>query len=232
MIQGKPIAVAIAIPAQDTVKTMFMYDVARMMVHTSVNAPQVKLHLLVARGSLIMRQRHDLATTVLEQSPDTTHILWLDTDMRFPKDTLLRLLSHNVEVVLGGYTERKPPFKPAVFVDSRDFTKRAWPTAEATGLLQIVAAGFGCVLTRVDVFQQMKVPYFHVGWSPDVKTFLGEDVYFFLQLAKLGIPAWLDQDLTKEIAHTGDFEYLPEHALSAERRREQEAAAAAEAKPE
>lgn len=230
MLQGKPVAVAIAIPAMDTVKTMFMYDIARMMVHTAVNAPDIKLNLLVARGSLVMKQRQSLAETILEKSPDTTHILWLDSDMRFPKNTLLRLLAHNVEVVLGGYTERNPPFKPAVFVDSTDFTKRAWPTPEATGLLQVVAAGFGCVLTQVDVFQQMSRPYFHIGWNPHSGVFLGEDIYFFLQLAKLGIPAWLDQDLTKEIAHTGDFEYLPEHALSAERRREQEAAAAAEVK--
>jgi hypothetical protein len=158
--------------------------------------------------------------------------MWFDSDLRFPKETLIRLLAHDVPVVFGGYTERKPPFKPAVFVDPKDFTKRAWSTPESTGLLQVIAGGFGCVLTEAPVFQKMPKPWFHIGWNKHIEDYLGEDIYFFLQLNGLGIPAWLDQDLTKEIAHIGDFEYTPEHAVQAEARREQEAAKAAEAKPE
>lgn len=230
MIEGQPLKVAIATPVMDTVKAMFAYDLARMVGYTAAHRPDIQMQMLMATGSLIMKQRQTIADSVIERSKDTTHILWLDSDLRFPKETLIRLLDHHVEVVLGAYTERKPPFKPAVFIDSNDFSQRAWPTEDATGLRQVVAAGFGCVLTETSVFTQMKKPYFHVGWSPVSESFLGEDIYFFLQLSKLGVPAWLDQDLTKELAHIGEFEFTPMHAIQAEARREQEAAATEEPK--
>ncbi len=227
-IEGKPLHVAVAIPATESVRTMFMYDLARLMAFTASHRPDIKLRLLVAQGSLIMKQRQSLAEAAISDE-SVSHVMWFDSDLRFPKETLIRLLAHNVEVVLGGYTERKPPFKPAVFTDPKDFTKRAWSTPDATGLKQVIAAGFGCVLVETDVFKKMPKPWFHVGWNKHIESYLGEDVYFFLQLNGMGIPAWLDQDLTKEIAHIGDFEYTPDHAIQAEARREQEAAKAAEA---
>lgn len=230
-IQTAQIKVAVAVPAMETVRTMFMYDIARMMAYTASLRPDIKLQVMVSQGSLIMKQRQSLAQAAL-LDPETTHIMWLDSDMRFPKDTLIRLLAHNVQVVMGAYTERKPPFKPAVFTDAKDFTQRAWSLPDSTGLKQVIASGFGCVLTEVDVFKKMKKPWFHVGWNREAEMFLGEDIYFFLQLNGLGIPAWLDQDLTKEIAHVGDFEFTPHHALQAEMQRVKEAADAAEAKPE
>lgn len=222
-IEGKKTKVAIALPAQDNVKTMFAYDLARMMTFTASNS-DVEMGIVVSRGSLVMKQRQLLAQTAVND-PSFTHILWLDTDMRFPKDTLLRLLKHDVPVVCAAYTERKPPFKPTAFVNIQDFSERAWSTPETTGLRQIAAAGFGCVLTEIEVFKKMPKPWFNVGWYAKTETYIGEDIYFFLQLNGLGIPLWLDQDLTKEVAHTGDFEFTPEHAVQAEARRQAEAQA-------
>lgn len=221
MLEGpqKPIKVAICMAAGDEVKTFFMYDLARLTAYTTRMAPEIVTAMFIATGSLVMKQRQTLAKSVVDD-PSFTHTLWLDTDMRFPKDLLLRLLKHNVPVVCGSYTARNAPFMPTAFLDAKDWSKRAWVTAESTGLRQIIASGFGCVLVETDVFRKMPKPWFNVGWNRSNETFLGEDIYFYLQLNGLGIPLWLDQDVTKELAHIGRFEFTPEHAIQAEARRQ------------
>jgi hypothetical protein len=223
-LEGKKLHIAVAMPASDEVKTFFAYDLARLMAFTASNRPDIELAIIIATGSLVMKQRQTLAANVLKDGT-FTHILWLDTDLRFPKDTLIRLLAHDVPVVCASYTERNAPFKPVAFTNPEDWRERAWPTPDSTGLRRIVAAGFGCVLTETAVFEKMPKPWFHVGWNREAETFMGEDIYFFLQLNGLGIPLWLDQDLTKEIAHIGRFEFTPEHALRAEEQRQARAEA-------
>jgi len=87
----------------------------------------------------------------------------------------------------------------------------------------------GVTLIETDLLRSMKRrPWFTVGYNQEFQTFMGEDVYFWLQVREqAGIRPMLDQDLTREIAHVGRFEFTPEHAIKA-----QAARAAAEVQPE
>ncbi len=216
--------VAVCVPAGDDVKTFWAYDYAGMMVHTQKERPDIALQRLIATGSLIPRQRETLARAALE-SGQATHLLWLDTDLRFPKDTLLRMLARDVDVVAAGYTERSAPFRSTVFSNPRNYDERYYVTPNDTGLRQVHACGFGCVLIRAEVFRRIPEPWFLVGYVPHSGSHVGEDIYFWKQCAAAQIPVWLDQDLTKEVAHIGRFEFGYEHALrAAAQRLEQEEA--------
>lgn len=214
---GKPVKVAICIPAGDEVKTFFAYDLARMMVFTETFG--IQMQLLIANGSLVMKQRQTLANAVLKDGT-ATHILWLDSDLRFPKDLIVRLLSHDVECVCGSYTERAAPYRPLAFTNALNWNERVFVGPEDHGLKKIIACGFGCVLMRIEVLHKMEKPYFMVGYNRDLEAFIGEDIYFFLNMNGLGIPLNLDQDLTRELAHIGRFEYTTEHADKARQQRE------------
>ena len=51
----------------------------------------------------------DIATLMHALAVDATHILWLDSDMRFPADTLGRLLARNRDIVGANYCARRFP---------------------------------------------------------------------------------------------------------------------------
>lgn len=222
--------VAVCVPAGDTVETFFAYDYARLLVTTARKRPQIKLYPMINTGSLIPLQREQMIDMVIQQS-DATHVLWLDSDMRFPGDALLRLLDHNLPAVCAGYTERKPPFKPVAYLDPSDWDKRAWTTQESTGLQEIAYAGLGLALIARHVFEGMTKPRFMVTWVETTSGggMCGEDMFFWLKMTEqTGTKLMLDHDLTKEVAHLGRFEFTPEHAIRAELARQSEPVAQAD----
>lgn len=62
-------------------------------------------------SSYIHANRTDLASLALADK-DVTHLFWLDDDMRFPKNTIARLLQHHQPFVGVNYSHRKPPPQP------------------------------------------------------------------------------------------------------------------------
>lgn len=213
-MSGESPRVALCVPAGDHVATFWAYDWARNMATTAYRRPDIKQYPIMCTGSLVMKQRQTLVNTVLETT-DATHIWFTDSDMRMPRDTLLRLLGHEAPVVCASYTERNAPFRPVAFNDLRNFEDRAYVTNESHGLKQIAAVGFGCILIETEVFRKMKKPHFMVGYNPEQGTFVGEDIYWCIQLQQMGIPLMLDLDLTQEVGHIGRFEFTADHANKA-----------------
>jgi hypothetical protein len=211
--------VAICIPCGDDMKSFFAYDLARMMSWTALNLSDViDLKIVLAKGSLIPRQRENLIDTVLEHE-SITHILFLDSDMRFPKNLVPRLLNHHAPAVCANYTERGEPFRPVAFTDSSDYAVRTWTLQGRTGTERIAACGFGIVLLETQMIREkLKKPYFMVGYNSQVQPsgkhvgHMGEDIYFFLQMEQAGVPLLLDHDVSHEVAHLGEMAYMARHA--------------------
>lgn len=210
--ETKPYAsVAICIPATDSVATYFAYDLARMMAWTAINCPEtIDMKLMFYTGSLIPRQRERLVDTVLTET-ECTHLLFLDADMRFPKNLLPRLLTLDVPAACASYSERTHPFRPVAFASSQDYSKRVWTRPEDTGTVRIAACGFGVMLLQTETLRKMKKPRFMVGYENDAHV--SEDVYFCRKLEAMGAALVLDHDLTKEVAHIGRFDFKMEHSL-------------------
>jgi hypothetical protein len=218
MIEGKEIKVAVASPVMDYCCTFWAYDLTRMMMYSQEKG--IKTGLLLASASLIPRQRIDIAKAELSH-PDFTHMLWLDSDMRFPIDTMERLLAHKLPAVCASYTERSMPFRPVAFPDIHDVRTRAFTTPESTGLQPIDACGLGIALIETDVIRKMSKPWFMVGYDAGADAVVGEDFYFFLKMKhETGTQLYMDHDLTKEVAHIGRMEWDYTHALRAQAQRE------------
>lgn len=205
--------VAILVPSGDEWKTPFGFSLARLMQYTQRHAPQIRMNLYSAVGSLLPGLRQNLVDAALEND-QTTHCLFFDSDMQFPPDTLLRLLGRDVTAICASYTQRTPPFEPVAFADAV-FTQRIWPTEDQPELQAISACGMGCMMVKADVFRQMPRPHFPLGWDKATGHWVGEDVYFCVKLCQMGIPLVLDSKLTQEIRHTGTYFYGPEDAIAA-----------------
>lgn len=199
--------IAICIPSRDQWSAVFGFCLARLTGQFRATHPNVKLRILYVRGSHLPNQRADLVEAALEWG--ATHLLWLDTDMRFPGDTLARLLQHEAPVIAANYVKRKPPHTPVtVGLDG----KPVYTTKETHGLETVSHTGMGVTLVRAEVFKQIERPWFAFPWLPKASRCAGEDTFFYSQLQRAGIKPTIDHDLSREVTHVGEAEITYEMA--------------------
>jgi len=106
--------VSVCVPCRDVVDSGFAFDLARCVAaHTAATRDRVLL--FQNQGTLIVNQRQELAQASLDAG--ATHILFIDADMRFPKDAIFRLLQRDEDIVAANYSTRKLPLQPVAFRD-------------------------------------------------------------------------------------------------------------------
>lgn len=206
-------SVAVCIPSRDQVHATFAQCLALMAAQWSVaHVPNGgRLLMRQSQGTLIANQRQDLVTGALRDG--ATHILFLDTDMRFPKDTLDRLLAHGKPIVACNYATRRAPVKTVAFANDHNWDC-IYTEPDSTGLAPVAAVGMGVMLIDVEVFRRLALPYFAIGYSRQSDSFVGEDIYFCRLARQAGYDVLIDHDLSKEVAHIGTHDYTLADALA------------------
>lgn len=125
-----------------------------------------------------------------------THILFVDDDMAFRKDSLIKLLSHDKDVVSGLYFGRNFPHQPMIFdkVDEKGRAFAYFMNGHSNGLVKIAACGFGFCLVKVSVLQKMEKPWVRLG-ELDAQEWC-DDLGFFHRLSKVTDDIYCDTDVT------------------------------------
>ena len=212
--EQRPFRVGIAVPCRDEVKTSFMVDLIALVGFTSlagVAAGKLELAFLYQKGTLIASQRHGLVIEAMKKQCDA--ILWLDADMRFPKETLFRLMAHGEKLVGCNYSTRAgKPAHPVAFKNMRLDHPLAYDYVftgpESTGLEEVDSVGMGVFFTHIDVFLSMKPPAFFIPWNAEYGGgYEGEDVFFCRKARAAGHKVYIDHDLSKDVRHCGEHEY-------------------------
>jgi len=192
--------VVICVPVDEKVLWNFCLSLVQMMSHT-LTQNEVMLGGLGVKyvsSSLIPSSRYLLAKQALESG--ATHLLFLDSDMAFPPDTLVRLIRHDEDMVGVNYLGRRPPHAVTAWIDR---THPVVTTKESTGIVKAWRTGFGVVLIKAGVFENLQPPYFEIPFIPEKDEFLGEDYFFFDAAKKVGIDLYIDQELSLEVDHIG-----------------------------
>lgn len=203
---GEPIRrVLIAIPSGEQVAAGFAQDLALLMAYTTFVQPETELPLYFVKGTYLPRARATLAQKALDLA--CTHILWLDSDMRFPKDTLLRLLGHGRSIVGANYATRIAPILPT----AKEGPDLAY-CFDGDGLVEVSAMGMGCCLTATSVFLDIPKPWFAIGYNKQADDYAGEDTFFGEQAKRHGYALLVDAALSEHVRHVGGFEYDLTHA--------------------
>lgn len=206
-----PIRVGIAIPAGDEVKTQFMWSFSSLLMHTMRERKDIAIFRYIQRGTLLPSSRHGLVEAAM--AADCTHVLWLDSDMTFPADTLVRLLEHREPIVAANYAKRRYPIVPtAERIDEQDHIVPLYTTEQSTGLEKVLHAGMGVMLVDMDVYRALPRPWFNLWYSKGTNEYAGEDVFFCYHAKHAGIDVLVDHDLSKEVGHLGEFEFYNQHA--------------------
>lgn len=213
-VVDRPVArIAVAMVSHDNVPIQFTYSLANMMMHTAANLPDgVELGLNLISGTYVHCARQEMIQELI--AGGVTHILWVDTDMTFPPDALLRLMRHQRLVVGINYSQRGlPPDYVALKTVATDTTSgsKLQTLPESTGLEEVEGIGFGLVLMRVEALAGLpspqEGPWFGFEWMPTKRDWIGEDIYFCNLLRKSGVRIYVDHDLSKECEHVGSFRY-------------------------
>ena len=158
------------------------------------------------------RRRTDACEKALAWGADL--ICQLDVDQVYEPDILKRLIARHDE----GYRVIAAMVPGRQFVKAskmQPFQKLAWrstedgksfePVTKADG--EVVRCEFptsACVLFPAQVLRDMQRPWYSFGYDPKtwrIKT--GEDGSFFVRLARMGVPAYVDTTL--EVGHCHVF---------------------------
>jgi hypothetical protein len=197
----KPTVILIGIPSGRTIHATTAMSLVAMATETMIRK-NVRIAVVNQQSSLIEIGRCHLAETALELKAD--YLFTVDSDMVFPKNTLIRLLKHNKAVVCCDASRRMPPFTSVVKgLDGNllDYDK------DLPELVELSCGTSACQLTKVSVFEKIKRPFYDVQWSKDGKSFTGEDYYFTKKLRKAGVKTWCDTIMSLRIGHIGEKEY-------------------------
>jgi len=206
----------IAIPAYDgklNIKSAFALATLAM----DMAKHGAKLYLTQISGcSLITKARNALVADFLES--DATDLLFIDSDIIFKSDDVLRLLalSGNKDITAGAYPRRSKDkkFFTDIYLDDQNQIEFR------DGMLRVDRIGTGFMLIRRHVLETMKANHPEWGYYNNVNErtdcalfdfelkngeYYGED-YTFCNRAKAdGFSIYLDPDIN--LPHIGTEEY-------------------------
>lgn len=177
----------IAIPCMDQVPALFAKSLALLQKPDDCT-------LAMQMGSLIYTSRNNLATMAIQSNYD--YVFWMDSDMVFPQDALIRLMDtlkkNDLDIISGLYFRRVPPYSPTLF-DKLEMRGNICSWSEfkeiPEGLFEIGGCGFGCVLMSTEVFLSVQAKHGNM-FAPIGNN--GEDIAFCIRARDCGYKIWCD----------------------------------------
>jgi hypothetical protein len=183
-----------------------------------------ELKLFIVSSSLLTESRNRLVAEAIHWEAD--YMLWMDADHVFPRDALLRLLSHNMLVVGCNYARRCDPTAPTASRLNGDKKELVWTTKKTAArgdMEQVAHLGLGLCLIDMRVYgllEQKAIeegkehfwPLFRFDMAEDGIGAIGEDVLFFQKLRDAGIPIVMDHNLSWDVGHLHETILTNAHA--------------------
>lgn len=185
-----------AIPCMDQVPAQFAQSLA--MLQTEGDCA-VAFNI----GSLVYKSRNHLALKAIEMGAD--FVFWLDSDMMFGPDTLVRMLKtmkdKDIDFLSGLYFRRVAPFTPVV-MDTLEITETEcrWTDLKEIpdDIFECAGVGFGCVLMRTEVL--LTVLSKHKDLFSPING-VGEDLSFCWRARESGFKIYCDPSIS--LGHIG-----------------------------
>jgi hypothetical protein len=210
------VRIALAIPCHGDTKAKFTQCLAEMLVHTMSatfmvgdEEVQPEVQTFMVSCSLLTESRNRLVAEAINWEAD--YMLWMDADHVFPRDALVRLLSHNLPVVGCNYARRFNPTAPTVSVINEDGTMSIAYSPKDGEPAEVAHMGLGLCLMDMRVFAAMDKhyegnfwPLFVIEPAPNGISSIGEDVYFFKKIREAGIPIHCDHALSWDVGHISE----------------------------
>ena len=191
----------IAVPCMDMAPVDFMCSLINLRKTEDTR-------YAVKQNSLIYDSRNTFASKAITGGYD--RIMWFDSDMVFAPDTLERLskdMDEGRDFVCGICFKRHYPTAPVVYKHLTYQTgteirakAEAYTDYPQNSIFEVEAAGFGCVLMKVDLLRRIWDTF---GPPFDPLTQMGEDLSCCWRIKKLGVPMYCDSSV--KVGHIGQM---------------------------
>lgn len=190
--------VMIAVPCMDQIPARFAQSLAMLQ-----RPEGCEIIVGFQVGSLVYSSRNTLAKNAVKEEAD--YVLWLDSDMVFPPDFLIRMLAvlkeKKLDFLSALYFRRNPPYSPVLF-DLLDVTETG---CDFNGLekvpeeiFEVKGCGFGGVLMDTSVIIDVAAKY---GRMFDPFPGVGEDLSFCWRARECGYTLYCDPSF--KMGHVG-----------------------------
>jgi hypothetical protein len=198
--------VALCIPSGETWKAIMAFSMVCLAAHST--SAGIELQPINVRGGDAAENRNRMTQAGRENGADW--FLYVDADMCFPSDSLIRLLKWDKDIVGADYRYKSNPFSK--LGTKPDGTGQYPPdhVDPIEGLVERGMLGLGMLLVRASVIEKMPPPWFIRTWIPDFATpdnpyGFGTDDSFFCNYAHYHkFQVWCDMGLTQNIQHIGE----------------------------
>ncbi len=123
---------------------------------------------------------------------DCSHLIMMDTDQIYPADTIMKMISHDADVVGALVHRRYPPFAPILYRgELHKYKNVSYEETYSGGLVEVDATGTGCILFNMEVFKAIEPPWFELIPGKDGRP-VGEDIRFCTKLRSAGYRIYVD----------------------------------------
>jgi hypothetical protein len=173
--------------------------------------------------SLISRARNILTAMFLES--DCTHLMFIDADIEFQPEDVIRALAYEKDIIAGAYPKKALPVQYAInfkFIDKQ--TKKI---NVENGIVEVLDASTGFFLVSRECVEKMVQEHpelhyrndsnigeqyekhcyalFDTMLDPDDNRYLSEDYTFCRRWQKLGGKIWIDPQT--KLNHVGSYTF-------------------------
>ena len=164
------------------------------------------------RGYDVATARNRIAMKAIDGGYD--YVMMVDNDVTPKRDALVRLLSHNEDVVTGYYAHRgndnlyngrtcvckvfQPNGQPYFnYPLESEYTATEMEELKKDGeLVRIHGGGMGCILIRTSVFERLFYPWYDwINYADENRGMLSEDLYFCEKCHAEEIPIYVDPNV-------------------------------------
>lgn len=168
---------------------------------TTKEEGNIDIKIRIFGAAEIQQMRNYCVKHAIENGYD--YIFMLDEDMMYPKDSIIKLIKHDKDFVVGSATQRMSPFLPTQYKEYKDNnfkhpSNRVFVSKKKQKLVKVGGTGVVGALIKTSIFSKLKAPYFKLEYKENGFNVLGSDIYFCEQLNKAKIPMYLDTTVNYE----------------------------------
>jgi hypothetical protein len=186
--------IGIVIPSGDLIHADTACALAmNVTVLTQIGVPFV---IINPKCSLVQKGRYIGVNQALDAG--CSHVMFIDSDMVMPSNTIVTLFQHNKDIVGCYYPKR---MQGGVIVGTEYRFNKPFNRSHS-GLQKAYTLGCGMLMIKTEVFKNTPEPWFHVEFCDG--EFTSEDEYFCINSSA---NVWCDCDLSKHIGHIGSTTY-------------------------
>ena len=197
---------AICAPTSGSVRIEWVESLIEV-VKASLRDPYNKIKdvkLFFYTSSVIPANRNHVANHALNWG--ATHLLFIDDDMRFPKEVFKAIWKQrNLPIIAANCCRRMYP----ISFMAKDFLNKDIDSRGKTGTEVVLSTGFSFVLIQAKVFKETPKPWTAFPYHPQTDDYGTEDYFFFERAAAAGFPCVIDHDISQLIHHVGVHEFDP-----------------------